>query len=139
MTILEKCAESFKAGRHHLILATALLYEIKSKELWKEKHETLTEYIEEECKMDKGQASRLLASYEHFVVNGPVEHAQLENVSLERLYLATKLKGSKATQFKQALLLQRGELKKQAVYEQTGEECPHTTVITICAKCHQRI
>lgn len=139
MNILKDCADSFKAGRHHLMMAVAMLYEIKEKELWKGKFDHFTDYIEEECKMDKGQASKLLLSYEHFVVNGPVEPAQLEKVNPERLYLAMKLKGSKVQQFKQALLLPKSDLKQQAVYEQTGEECAHKETITICAHCHKRV
>lgn len=139
MTILEKCSDLFQGARKNLFSAAALLYKIRDEELWKEKYESLNEYIEEECLMDKGQASRLLTTFEHYVIKGGVELAQLEEVNPEKLYMARQLQGSPSQQAVKATHLSKQELKAQKIFELKGAECEHTHTIQICADCGKRI
>lgn len=136
--VLDKCAELFQAGRKNLLAAAGLLYKIKQEELYKVQFETFTEYVEEQCLMDIGQASRLLTTFEHYVVKGGLEPAQLAEINPEKLYLARSLEGSPQQQSVKALTLSKQELKSQRILEQTGEEHEHEPV-SICKTCHQRL
>ena len=136
--ILEETPLLFSKARGQIMRGVRNLWEIRDKGLWAGSTSSFTEYVEDVCQLDKGQASRWLTSYEHYAIQGGVDFAQLGAVNPDRLYLARNLKGTPKQQMEKALQLSRSELKAQAVYEETGSE--HECVpVTFCRICHRRM
>lgn len=137
MTILEKAAKCFTSARRKLIEGAKYLHEVKEKELWKDDHESFSEYLQEKCQVSDSFASKLIQVYDHFCIQGGVAPKELENADTEKLYLALKLPGNPDKQLSQALTLSRQELKSEI--NDPDDTCKHEEKITICAGCHRRI
>jgi len=136
-TVLEKCVTCFTAARQNLIEGAKYLHEISHAKLWQDNYNSFGEFVEQECQISQGFASKLISVYEHYLVAGGVSQRNLENVDAEKLYLASKLPGTPEEQLTKALTLSRGELKQQKQFEDTGAECTHPSLI--CAKCHSKV
>ena len=135
--ILQECASYFVSMRKNLILGAELLYKIREEELWKGTYNNFSEYIVDEIKMDTGRISKILSSYEHFVVKNGIVPAQMVDATEENLYLATKMTGSAEEQLAKALTLTRSELRQQTAYEKNGEEHSCNFKCTVCGKSPQ--
>ena len=140
MNLLEKTEALFHSARVSLIEAAAALYEVQKTEVWKERnlYNTWGEYVET-LGISQSGASKLLAVFSHYVIEGRVSQDKLAGIDTEKLYLATSLTGTPEEQFTKAELLSRQEIKAQKMYEQNGHECEHEETITICKSCNRRI
>jgi hypothetical protein len=94
--------------------------------------------VESECQISASYASKLVKTYEHYVIQGGLSHAKLKATDPEKLYLAIALKGSPERQAVKAETLSRQELKAET-HEVDGKDCEHLTTIKICANCHARV
>ena len=137
LTVLEECSSCFTSARQNLIRGARYLHDISVGKLWQDNFSSFGEFVEQECQISQSFASKLIAVYNHYLVSGGVSQRNLEGVDAEKLYLALKLPGSPEEQLTKAKTLSRGELKQQKEFEETGEECKHTTLI--CAKCHAKV
>ncbi len=137
-TILKDAAHCFRDARGSLIEGAKLLHTIYSKQLYLEAYTTFGEYVEQECQLSPSYASKLIKTYEHYVINGSLSHAKLKDIEPEKLYLAINLKGTPTQQLSKALTLSRGELKSER-FEKEGHDCQHPVTIKICATCHAKI
>ena len=133
--LLEATSDAFKAARRSLLAATHLLYQVREKEAYKSKYDPFSAFVEEECGISRGHASKLLTIYSHYVVEHGVLQQNLEAVDTDKLYLAIRTPGSAQQQLSRAKTLTRQELKLD-----TNDAEPHDhEPITICAKCHIRL
>jgi hypothetical protein len=89
--LLDRCSEAFKSVRTSLYEACAYLYQIEQNGAWEGKYSSFSEYVEQECQISRGQASKLLTVWRYFVIERGVSQAKLEKIDAEKLYLATKL------------------------------------------------
>lgn len=137
ISVVDKCIVLFRDTRMAMADAIVALYEVWDKELWKDKSESFSEFCEDHLKMSQSQASKMIAVYKRYCVESTFAANIVANISMENLYLATKLEGTPKQQLEKARLLKRTELTAQKVYEQTGSECNHEH--TMCVKCHARV
>lgn len=135
--LLNQAADCFNSIRKNFYEGAKLLHQIKTEELWKGEHGSFSEYLEQECKISDGFASKLIQVYEVFVLEAGFSQRKLEEVDHEKLYLSLKLPGTLEKRLIQAQTLTRAELKQQRVYEENGEECTHPG--SMCIKCHMRM
>lgn len=135
-SILVSCVEACSNLRKGLFKAAELLYAVRDSGAWKEAgYESFTAFVEQECRMDRGQASKILTVYEHYVIQGGVEPTQLELMNPERLYLARKTGGTVDHQISKAKTLTVRELREEQK-DEDGHECEP---ITICKHCGKRL
>lgn len=135
MTLLQRTEDLFHDARKTTIEAGFALQQCLEQEAWKEKYDTQGQFVEA-LGMTAGGASKLLTVCSHY---SSVSPAKLASVGVEKLYLATSLKGTPEKQLIQAQELTKRELLAQRVYEDTGEECAHEETYTICKACGKRI
>lgn len=131
MNLLEKTEQLFHSARVSFIEAASALYDCREQEVWKEQYESWADFLEV-LGLSQSAGSKMLSSYEHFVIEGGVSHAKLATVELEKAYLAIELTGTAHEQIEKASLLSRAELKEQKVFEKTGQEHVHSYVCRIC-------
>ena len=134
MNLLEKTEALFHSARKSIIEAGMALKQCLEEDAWQEKYDTQGQFVEA-LGMSSGAASRLLTVCAHYESISP---AKLAKVGVEKLYLATSLKGTPKEQFIKAESLSKTEIKAQRIYEDTGEECAHEETYTICKTCHHR-
>lgn len=137
MDILTQCRELFVGARARVADAMPLLWEIADKNLWADKYSNFSEYLDD-CQISRSFASRLLKVNQHYAIEGGVSHAKLAEIDPDKLYAAIALKGNAEQQFESAKVLSRGEIREQAVFEETGKEHP-CEPITICKTCGKRM
>lgn len=138
LSILEETPVLFSKARGQIMLGVKNLWEIRDKGLWAGSTSSFTEYVEDVCQLDKGQASRWLTMYEHYAIQGGVELAQLEKVNPEKLYIARMLKGSPSQQVKKAITLTRHDLRSEVAVKEDGSE-HECEPVTFCRICHRRM
>ena len=132
--LLKECILAFTAAKNSLFEAAQMLWFIRRDEVWKDEYDSWTDFVQNGIKMDKGRVSKLLTSYEHFVVQNGVELAQLTEAQEESLYLASKMEGTVDEQLAKSLTLTRSELRAQSLYEKTGEEHECSFRCTVCGR-----
>jgi len=138
-TILTQAAQCFTTARQNIYEGAALLYKINEEGLWKDSFDSFGEYVEQDCQLSQGYASKLLQSWKFYVIEGGLSQAKLSGVDAEKLYLALKLpNGTPEKRLIQAQTLSRQELRAELT-EKDGVDCQHETTITICASCHKRL
>ena len=117
----------------------ARLFQIQTKELWKDSYETYNDFLET-AKISPGNASMLAAVHKTYHLEGGVSHAKLSKTGYSNLYAAIPLieKDGVEKAVEKAQLLTRGELKEE-VRERKHGVCKHEEVIKICAHCHKRV
>jgi hypothetical protein len=135
--ILDSAAECFGSARKNLMEGAKLLYEISTGELWKERHDSFGAYVEEECKISQGMASKLVNVYGYFVLKAGVPHAKLTSIDTEKLYLAMSLPGTPLKQLASAESLTRSEIR--AELKDPEDKCLHEKCFKICSNCHKRV
>lgn len=135
MNLLEKTEQLFHSARETTIEAGMALRECLAEEAWKEKYDTQGEFVEA-LGLSAGGASKLITVCEHYQAVSP---AKLASVGVEKLYLATNLKGTPQQQFIKAETLSKNEIKLQRIFEESGKECEHLETIHICKNCHKRL
>lgn len=138
-TILTKAAECFTNARKNVYEGASLLYQIDQEKLWEGNYDSFGEFVEQDCQLSQGYASKLIQSWKFYVVDGGLSQRKLEGVDAEKLYLALKLpEGTPEKRLIQAQTLSRQELRAELT-EKDGVDCQHEKTITICASCHKRL
>jgi len=138
MTILEQCKEVFQNARKSVFEGVALLYEISEKRLWEGTYSGFGEYVEAELQLHPTQASRYLKAYEHFVLKGKQDLAQLNQINPERLYTAMALSMPVEQQLTRAAMWSVRQIKDELASNEHGD-CQHLETIHLCVKCHKRL
>lgn len=140
-TILKDASEAFKSARRGVYIGVALLYRIQKENLWEGQFSSLNEYIEQECQISKGYASKLLQSWKYFVVDGGVLRQNLIGIDPDKLYFALRLpKGTIEQRLVKAREWNREDLRAELAIVD-GEECKHPADkrVIICSMCGKRI
>lgn len=116
----------------------ARLYQIRTKEMWKEMYDSYQEFLDV-AKISPGNASILASVHEHYVVNGGMKQEKLIGAPYSTLYEAIPLIERDGVEkvVAKAKLLTRAEIKEEVREEKHGE-CEHE-LITICGRCHKRV
>lgn len=139
MSPLIKCKEIFSDARKSVFEGIALLWEISEGKLWEQGgYSGLGEYVEQELQLHPTQCSRYLKAYEHYVLQGKVDLARLNQVNPERLYAAIALPMPAEEQLTRAQSWTVREIKDE-VASKDGVDCPHTATVHICSRCGQRV
>ncbi len=117
----------------------ARLFQIQTKELWKDSYDTYNEFLET-AKISPGNASMLTAVHKAYHLEGGITHAKLSKTGYSNLYAAIPLieKDGVEKAVEKAQLLTRAELKEE-VREHKHGECKHEEKVTICSTCHVRL
>ena len=136
VTILEETAQYFSTARVNLIAGAANLHKIREEELWKSEYESFSEYLED-IQVSQGMASKLISTYQFYVLENNITQAKLVGIDHEKLYLALKLPGTAEKKLTSAMTLSRQELRQEVA--DPNDECPHDETIKICASCHKRV
>lgn len=108
----------------------ALIYKIFEEKLWEGRYSSFGEFVEGGLGKSQGWASKQLAVYRHFHLEGGIDQEALE-LDTEKLYLASKTEGTPEEQLSRAKTLSRSELKAEK-----NEAQPHKgefrSVCTVC-------
>lgn len=137
-TILKEAATCFRSARRNLIEGARLLNQISREGLWEGTHSTFGGYVEQECQLSQGYASKLITAYQHYVLKGGLSHAKLQDTDPEKLYLAISLTGTPEQQAEKAEMWSRQEIRDELNSNEHGD-CKHEEIIKICAKCKKRV
>jgi hypothetical protein len=135
-SILDDTARCFSSARQSLITGAAGLYKIKEESLWQERYGSYAEYLED-IQVSQGMASKLVSTYQFYVLDNGLSQAKLENIDHEKLYLALKLPGTAEKKLASAQTLSRQELRQEV--KDPNEECLHDNQGTICFDCHKKL
>lgn len=117
----------------------ARLFQIRTKELWKETYDSYQEFLDT-AKISPGNASILASVHEHYIVNGGMEQKKLIGAPYSSLYEAIPLIERDGVEKVVAKVktLTRTEIKEE-VRESAHGVCEHKDTVQICAHCHRRI
>lgn len=138
-TLLKEAATCFTEARKNVYDGTALLYEIQQKEAWEGMYSSFSEYVEQECQLTRGYASKLIQAWEFYVVNGGVPKRQLVGIDAEKLYLSTRLpSGSVEQRLVRAVEWNREQLRAELAVTD-GKECEHDRYVKVCVSCGKRV
>lgn len=134
-TILNRAADCFIGVRKQFIEGAKLLHKISTEKLWEGQYGSFGEYVEQECQLSQGYASKLVQLYQYYAIEGGVSHAKLAAVDPEKAYSAMKLKGTPERQLTTALTLSRQELRAEVADKGEEHRCEY---IEICTRCGKR-
>lgn len=127
--VLGKAADCFKHARGNLMQGARYLHQISTQELWQGAYSSFNEFLETECQISPGYASKLIKSYEYYVVGGGISLAKLQSVDPEKLYLAISLPGRNTDEkLVKAETWNRQELKDELASGPDGD-CSHKVLI----------
>lgn len=135
--VLSQGADAFKSARQDVLEGARLLYLISKEELWKERFDSFEAYVEDECKIGKSFASKLVQIWQNYVVDGCLAAKQLEGVDTEKLYLALQLPGGADKKLAQAQTLSRQELRQEL--RDPDDACEHPNQGLYCKSCHKTL
>ena len=133
--LADECINAFKSARKSLFVATSMLYQVRETNAYQANFGTFTAFLEDGCGISRGYGSKLLASFEHFVVEGGIAPKRLVDVDVDKLYQASKLSGTVEHQLSKALTLSRHELK----LEQSDDDGHTCEAMKLCKHCHKRM
>jgi hypothetical protein len=139
--ILHDCSSAFISARKNIYMGIAILYKIQQESLWEGQFSSLNEYIEQECQISKGYASKLLQSWKYFVVDGGVLRQNLIGIDPDKLYFALRLpKGTIEQRLVKAREWNREDLRAELAIVD-GEECKHPLDkrVSLCSACGKRV
>lgn len=139
--LLTEAADCFHDARKSIMAGASLLYEIYQTNAWEGRYSSFTEYVEQECQISKGMASKLIQTWRYYVIEGGVSQAKLEGVDAEKLYLATKLNsGSPQERIVMAREWNRDDFRAE-LSTIHGVECQHPDEkrVTLCGVCGKRV
>lgn len=140
-TVLAEAADHFRNARINIYEGAKLLYQIDTENLWEGSYSSFTEYVEQECQLSRGYASKLLSAWNFYVIEGGVSQRNLEGVDVEKLYLAIKLpEGTAEDRLVKAREWNRQDFKDE-LSTRDGVECQHPEEnhVTICGICSRRV
>jgi hypothetical protein len=137
--LLKEAAQCFHDARRNVYDGARLLYRIYEEKLWEGQYSSFSEYTETECQLSKGYASKLLQSWQYFVVDGGFSAKQLHNIDAEKLYMALKLPdGTPEQRLVKAREWSRDDFRAE-LSSKEGVDCPCDVTIRICTKCGKRV
>lgn len=122
-------------------MSRELLWRIQESKAWESRFSSWNEFVESSDGLGKSAswASKQITVHKHYVIDGKVSHAKLENIDNERLYLAIKLPMSPEEQVVRAETWGRSEIKAELA-SKGGADCSHDCEhVTICTRCHSRV
>jgi len=138
---LDACIFLVKLSDKASSMSRELLYRLQETRHWESRFSSWNEFVESSDGLGKsaGWASKQLAVHKHYIIEGKVSHAKLENIDNERLYLAIKLPMSPEEQVIRAETWGRSEIKAELA-SNGGADCSHDCEhVTICTRCHARV
>ena len=136
---LELAVFCFQGARRNIVAGMSYLYQVDKENLWEGKYSSFSEFVEQDCQLSKGYASKLVQAWEHYVITGGVSEYKLQDIDAEKLYLAMRLPVAPEQQVIRAGLWSRSELKQELASTPEGDcqhDCEH---ITICSRCSKRV
>jgi hypothetical protein len=131
--LMNECVEAFRGVRRSVWDAARLLYQVRDEHAATGQTEAFSVFVEDQCGISRGFASKLLSAYEHFVIKGDVSPEKLAGIDYEKAYMAIKLPGTPEKQLSQALTLSRAELRQER--EEVGDH-EHAWICRICGIKH---
>lgn len=146
-TILKDCSDAFNLARKSIYEGTALLYRIEQEKLYTGHFESFSAYVEGECQLSKGYASKLLTAYRFYCIDRGVSHDKLDGIDPEKLYLSTKLPQETLTSVRspEDLLVYAREWSREdfrdELHSKMGVDCrhPEDKRIVLCGVCNKRV
>lgn len=126
--ILDRAADCFKHARGSLMQGAKYLHQISTEKLWEGKYSSLNEFLEQDCQISAGYASKLIKVYEYYIVQSGVSPRKLEAVDVEKAYLAISLNGIAEHKLIQATEWNRQQLKDELASGPDGD-CSHKVLI----------
>lgn len=139
--VLTDAAECFQNARRSIYEGAALLYRIREENLYEGQFSSFGEYVEQECQLSKGYASKLLQAWEYYVIEGGVSPRNLQGVDAEKLYLAIKLPtGTPEQRFIKAHEWSRQDFRDE-LSTKDGLDCAHPEDkrVILCGVCLKRV
>lgn len=138
--ILEKAADCFGSARGNLMQGAKLLHTISKENLWAEHYSSFGEYLEQKCQISAGYASKLISTYEYYVIKSGVSQRKLEAVDVEKAYMAMKLNGEPEHKLLKAAEWDRQQIKDELASGPDGD-CSHKVLIikNQCKACSRFI
>lgn len=139
--ILKDAADCFKSARRNVYEGAKLLHRIYEENYWEGQYSSFGEYVETECQLSKGYASKLLQAWQYYVVDGGVSPRNLESVDAEKLYLALRLPdGTPEEKLVKAREWSRDDFRAE-LHSKDGVDCSHPEEkqVTICGICQKRV
>ncbi len=140
-SLLEKGADCFNAARKNIYAGAAILYEIEQTSAWEGKYSSFAEYVEQECQISKGFASKLLASWKYYVIDAGVSPINFQGIDYEKLYMTTKLaSGTTEERLVKAREWNREDIRAE-LSTHDGRECDHPEDkrVILCGCCGKRV
>lgn len=139
--LLKDAAQCFKEARKNIYEGAALLYQIDESKAWEEHYSSLSEYVEQECQISRGFASKLLTLWRFYVIERGVAQKNLHGIDYEKLYMAIKL--PQASGPSENLLTIAREWNREDIRAELsttdGKECEHGKTIRLCTNCGKRV
>lgn len=137
---LEKAAHCFKNARGNLMEGAKYLHKISAEKLWDGQYSSFNEYLEGECQISAGYASKLIKVYEYYVVQSGVSQRKLEAVDVEKSYMAISLNGLPEHKLLKAAEWDRQQIKDELASTPEGD-CKHQVLIPLhkCKACNRFI
>ena len=141
-TILKDASVAFHNARRSVYDGVRLLYIIHEENLWQAQYSAFGEYVEQECQISAGHASKLISLWKFYVVEGGVHQKQLVGIDADKLYLAAKLPtGTIEQRLVKAQEWNRRDLKDALAEDENGVDCQHPEDkrVVICGVCQRRV
>lgn len=127
--ILHNAALCFRSARKNLMEGANRLHEISTLKSWEGHYSSFNEFVEQECQLSAGYASKLVKTWEYYVVQNGVSPAKLAEIDVEKSYLAINLNGEAAHKLIKAGEWNRQEIKDSLAENPDGSDCSHKVLI----------
>lgn len=127
--VLDLASHCFKNARGNLMQGAKYLHQISNEKLWEGQYSSFNEFLEQDCQISPGYASKLIKVYEYYVIQSGVSPRKLEAVDVEKSYMAINLNGQPEHKLLKAAEWNRQELKDALAEGPNGEECSHKVLI----------
>lgn len=141
--LLDKAADCFTAARKNIYDGAKYLYEINETNAWEGRYSSFSEYVEQECQISKGFASKLLQVWKFYVIDRGATPRSIEGVDAEKLYLATKLPQDDKRSSTDLITIAREWNREdfRAAITPAVDNCDHPPEcrVTLCTQCHSRV
>ncbi len=138
---LQNAADCFRNARKNLMEGASRLHEISTLKLWEASYSSFGEYVEQECQLSAGYASKLIKVYEYYIIKSGLSPKKLEAVDMEKAYMAISLTGNPEHKLIKAQEWTRQDLKDQLAAGPNGEDCAHKVLIVkhFCKACSRAV
>lgn len=134
-SLIEETKDFLRETRVSLMHVARNLHAIKAGEEWKSlvSNDNWGQFCESELGISPSMASKLMNTYQHFVIEGGIPENQLMGIDHDKLNSARSLPGTPEEQLSKATHLSRTELKQE---KNDAEATPHTPSFSeVCTVC----